>query len=108
MDENPILQRKSNYIKEKLKGLGIKNVYIDPPETLLMQYPCARVRMNAGRSRYADNKTHIFTPSWEIIWISHEPDDEMMLKIIYEFPMITSNRHYTADGLHHYAFILYY
>lgn len=102
------MQRKSSYIYTKLKEIGVPNVYIDPPENILMSYPCARVRLNIPRSRYADNKVHIFTPSWEIIYMSYEPDDEFLVKIMNAFKMISPNRHYTSDGLHHYPFIIYY
>lgn len=106
--ENDLMQRKSSYIYAKLKEIGVPNVYIDPPENIRMAYPCARVRLNIPRSRYADNKVHIFTPSWEIIYMSYEPDDEFLIKIMDAFKMISANRHYTSDGLHHYPFILYY
>lgn len=103
-----VMQKKSNDILLKLKGIGIKNVYIDPPETLIMKYPCCRVRVQGGRARYADNGTHIFTPSWELIYISYEPDDQKMIDIMQTFSRITFQRHYTADSLHHYSYTLYY
>ena len=108
MANDPIMQRKSSYIYTKLTEIGVPHVYIDPPENLIMKYPCARVRVQGGRARYSDNSTHIFTPSWEIIYISHAPDDEFMINIMRAFPMITFQRHYTADGLHHYTYTLYY
>ena len=108
MVEDPIMQKKSSYIYNRLKEIGVENVYIDPPENLIMKYPCARVRLNSGRIRFADNRAHIFTPSWEIIHIGYEPDDEMVLKIVNAFQRITYQRHYTADNLHHNSFTLYY
>ena len=108
MVEDPIMQKKSSYIYNRLKEIGVENVYIDPPENLMMKYPCARVRLNNGRARYADNKTHIFTPNWEIIHIGYEPDDEIVPKMMYAFSRITYQRHYTADNLHHNLFTLYY
>lgn len=108
MAEDLVMQKKSSYILNKLNGIGVNRVYIDPPENTLMKYPCARVRLNSGRARYADNKAHIFTPSWEIIYISYSPDEEMVYKIMHSFSRISYTRHYTADNLHHNSFILYY
>lgn len=108
MAEDLVMQKKSSYICNRLHEIGVKNVYIDPPENIKMNYPCARVRLNAGRIRYADNKAHIFIPSWEIIYISYIPDDEMVNKITYAFSRISYTRHYTADNLHHNSFTLYY
>ena len=107
MANDQIIQEKANDILKKLKGIGIEHVYIDPPENIRMSYPCARVRLNIPRTRYADNRPHIVVPSWEIIYMSYEPDDEYLLKIMDAFQMISANRHYASDGLHHYPFILY-
>lgn len=108
MENDPIMRRKSRYIYDRLKEIGVENVYIDPPENIVMKYPCCRVRVQGGRARYSDNSTHIFTPSWELIYISYEPDDDFMMKIMMTFSRITFQRHYTADGLHHYSYTLYY
>lgn len=108
MENDPIMRKKSSYIYNKLAEIGDSHIYIDPPENILMEYPCTRVRVQGGRARYSDNSTHIFTPSWELIHISYEPDDEFMINIMRAFSRITFQRHYTADGLHHYSYTLYY
>lgn len=108
MAEDPVMKKKTDYIYRTFKELGVNNIYIDPPENKRMKYPCVRVRLNTGRTRYADNKPHIFTPSWEIIYIGYEPDEEMVNNIMFAFSRISYTRHYTADGLHHNSFILYY
>lgn len=108
MANDLVMRKKTDYIQKTLQEIGVKNVYIDPPENIKMKYPCMRVRLNTGRSRYASNKVHIFTPSWEMIYIGYEPDEEMIPKIMHAFPQVSYTRHYTADNLHHNSFILYY
>ena len=91
-----------------IEKTGIQNVYIDPPESVRMVYPCIRVSLTSSYTQYANNYSYRNTPSYNVILIDYDPDSIYYKSLIEGFQMIRFNRHYVADDLHHYDFILYY
>jgi len=90
-----------------LLGNGV-HVYIEPPSNVKMAYPAFVIFRSSGLSRFANNMPYKFNPSFDVTYISFEPDDPNVEKIVMGFPMIRLNRHFTSDDLHHDSFILYY
>lgn len=101
------LPQKTDLIQSKLRSLGIDNVYFEPPQTVKMAYPCAVFHRGTISSRSANNRVYKIDDSYELKYITREPDSEMVHKILRAFQMIRHIRHYTADGLHHDQFKLY-
>lgn len=102
------LSQKTDIIQSKLRSLGINNVYFEPPQTIKIAYPCAIFHRGTISSRSADNRTYKKDDSYDLQWICREPDSEMVHTILEEFRMIRHIRHFTADGLHHDQFKLFY
>lgn len=88
--------------------LGSRNVYFQPPESLQMQYPCIRYNRSSGQTDFADNKPYLVNIEYTLIYIDRDPDSEMVKKIAMHFPMSRLDHHYTADGLNHDVFTIFY
>ena len=109
------LSQKTDVIQQKLKDLGISHVYFEPPQNVTLEYPCAVVRMGTISSRNANNRVYKLNNTYEIIYIRRQFDDNMVNVILVgdanhapPFSMIRHIRHYTAEGLHHDLYKLYY
>ena len=96
-------------LHEKLVDLlGSRNVYFQPPPSLQMNFPCFVYERASGLTEYAEDMPYKYNQSYNITYVSKDPDTEVMLKkIAMGFPMIRYNRHYTANNLNHDTFILY-
>lgn len=88
--------------------LGSTNVYFQPPASLKMQYDCIRYELDGGVTRHADNKPYTFQRSYSLTHIYRDPDDSLIDQIAMRFPMSRFNRHYSADGLNHDTYTIYY
>lgn len=109
------LQNKTDEIQQKLKDLGIPNVYFEPPENQMLKFPCAIVHMGTISTRNANNAVYKLDNSYEIRYVRRQFDDEMVNTILKgdsthnrPFAMIRHIRHYTAEGLHYDLYKLYY
>ena len=88
--------------------LGSNNVYFQPPENLQMRYPCIRYNRESSDIKHADNRSYNFTHEYQVILIGYDPDADLVEKMINRFSMLRYSRHYTADGLNHDVFNIYY
>lgn len=87
--------------------LESRNVYFQPPASLLMKYPAIRYSFEELRTRSANNSTMYFaSPRYECILITREPDTEYLQKIL-KIPYCKLGRYYSADNLYHYTFTIY-
>lgn len=95
------LQAKFEYI------LGSRNVYFQPPASLLMQYPAIRYELKEFKNKSANNSaTYMVSPGYDGILIMREPDTEYLQKLL-QIPYCKFDRYYRADNLHHYKFTIY-
>ena len=88
-------------------ALGSRNVYFQPPASVVMQYPAIRYNLYDIDNVYANNNVYLQHVGYEIIVIDRDPDSEIV-KRVSVIPGIRYNRFYTADNLNHTIFILYY
>lgn len=95
------LQNKLEYL------LGSRNVYYQPPENLIMNYPCIRYSKIKPDVKKANNKLYLKTNCYEIIVISKKPDEAVIEKI-ENLQLCSYDRHYISDNLHHDVLTLYY
>lgn len=72
-----------------------------------MKYPCIVYSRDSGDTQFADNSSFIFKVRYKITYIDRNPDNEIVEKII-ALPMCVYDRFYTADGLNHDTFTLYF
>ena len=88
--------------------LGSKNVYYQPPENLIMKYPCIRYNLNSGSTRFADNRPYSFDKEYTITLIGYTSNEEMVKKIAMHFPKSRYDRQYKADHLVHDVYTIFY
>lgn len=91
---------------ESLVGVGQK-VYFQPPASIQMVYPCIVYERDRLDTRFADNYPYRHTQRYQVTVIDREADSLLIPKVA-ALPMCVAVRHYTADGLHHDAFTLYF
>lgn len=87
--------------------LGSQNVYFQPPETVVMQYPCIVYSLDAVETLFANGVPYIHHVRYQVIVIDRDPDSQIPGKI-GNLPMSSFIRHYTADNLNHNVYNLYY
>lgn len=88
-------------------ALGSEYVYFQPPESVKLHYPCIIYGRATGYSEYADNILYMFRINYEVIYISKDPDNEVILKLA-SLPYSTLNRSYSAENLNHDSFNIYF
>lgn len=84
---------------EILKGIT-DNVYFQPPENVNLQYPCIIYNRDFLATQFADNGPFSLTKRYMVTVIDKDPDSDIPDKVA-ELPMSNFNRFYTADGLNH-------
>lgn len=88
--------------------LGSRNVYFQPPENTIMQYPCIRYSRYDIQHDHADNQVYLHNPAYQIIVIDPDADhSEMLVEKISKLPMCSYDRHYEAKNLYHDVFTIY-
>lgn len=88
--------------------LGSRNVYFQPPEKQLMQYPCIRYSLSGVDQKFADDRTYSRTNRYEIIVIEKQVDGAIHEAIMDNFEMCNLDRLYVADNLYHKVLNLYF
>lgn len=101
------MDRRLSLQKKLMSILGSSNVYFQPPETLKIQYPCIIYERSNIDKKYADNRTYISMVRYSLTLITRSPESEIV-KAILDLPYCSYDRYYTADGLNHDTFTLYY
>lgn len=89
------------------EALGSRNVYFQPPASVVMSYPAIRYTLYDIDNVYADNNVYLQNTAYQITVIDRDPDSEIVERVS-KIPCIRFNRYYTADNLNHTIFILYY
>ena len=85
--------------------LGNDNVYFEPPAR--MHYPCIRYERRSHRGLHADNIKYQKFNRWGITLITTDPDDPVSEKL-QDLNYCRLDREYSADGLKHFIFDLYF
>lgn len=83
-------------------------VKFQPPPGYQLTYPCITYNLNSGVTRFAENMPYTFTRRYFLTLIDRNPDSIFVERLAMSFPMITLNRTFTTDGLHHWVYTLYY
>lgn len=97
------------FLDEELRSLiESTNVYFQPPASICLKYPCIVYQLSDILTTFANNKLYKSHRRWQITYITPDPDDSMVEKMLRHFPMCTFSRHFTSDRLNHYIFDLYY
>lgn len=96
-------------LQQNLEALiGNNHVYYQPPETLKITYPCIVYKRQVGKTDYADDRTYNHTRSYEINYITRNPDDPLIDTILFSFSSIRLANRYCTGGLYHNVYVIYY
>lgn len=88
--------------------LGSRNVYFQPPENVVMQYPCIVYSRDGAFRIFADNTGYRRVPRWQVTVIDRDPDNPAVEKLGL-MPLCSDViRSFVTDGLHHDVFELYH
>lgn len=94
-------------LSQKLKTLGVPNVYFAPSVNKNMEYPCIRYEHSDRIAIFADNKRYIKTSSYTVTYITRNPDDAASIcEKLEDLGFSRYDRTYVADGLYHYVYTL--
>lgn len=87
--------------------LGSPNVYFQPPPNVQMLYPCIVYKRLTADTKFAGNKPYRFTQRYQVTVIDKNADGEITPKIT-QLPMCIFIRFFTANGLNHDVFNIYF
>lgn len=82
--------------------------YYQPPTNIKMVYPCFVYDRSKIKAEYADNRIYQKYDCYSLKYISPTVADGKVDEILEHFKYCRFDRHYVADGLHHYIFDLFY
>lgn len=89
------------------KILGTRNVYYNPPEDLVLDYPCIIYHLDDIERRSADNIGYMIKKRYQLLLISRLPDHPAIDVLIQE-KWCSFDRSYRADNLEHYVMTIYW
>jgi hypothetical protein len=77
-----------------------EKVYFQPPENVKLEYPCIVYNRDYADTKFADNNPYRHVKRYMVTVIDRDPDSELPDKVA-GLPSSVFNRFYTADGLNH-------
>lgn len=87
--------------------LDSENVYFQPPENVMMQYPCIVYSRDGASRIFADNAGYRRVQRYQVTLISRDPEHPALEKF-GRLPLCSDSRSYVTDGLNHDVFELYH
>ena len=87
--------------------LGSRNVYFQPPASLVMKFPAIVYGLSKIRLTHADGKNYLKGRSYDITLIDSDPDSQIIDRIL-ELTYTSFDRHFKSDNLNHYTFTIYF
>lgn len=85
----------------------IKRAYFQPPENIMMQYPCIVYQRDYVLVQYADNSPYKRKKRYQVTVIDQDPDSEIPDKVA-AMPYSSFQRGFVADNLNHTIYIVYF
>lgn len=96
-------------LRDHLQSIAPIKVYYQPPEDVRLEYPCGILTFTGIEKLNADNTTYKMHHRWNVLLILRNPDEEFyIVDAIGALPLCRFDRAYTADGLYHYNYVLYW
>lgn len=82
-------------------------IYFQPPKNTKMVFPCILYKRVSEETQWADNRRFAHKLRYEVTVIDPKPDGLLWEKV-GELPLCRFERHFTADGLNHDVFNLFF
>lgn len=90
-----------------LKGLeGVEAAYIQAPTTGMV-YPCIMIDRSSSNVKHADNIKYLFKKGYTLIVVCRDPNS-LVPDLVEGLPHSRFDRYYRANGLHHFAYQIFY
>lgn len=97
-----------NILCDLMASMGLKpNVYFQPPNNVKMGYPAIRYNLSGVDDTRADDDLYHVKKRYSLTVIDTNPDSVIWMKVM-NLKFTKFDRFYTAPGLNHWAFSLYY
>lgn len=92
------------------EDLGNRNCYFSPPSNIRMKYPCILYEYEGIATRHADDIRYLNARRYSVTVIDECPDSRIpgVLFMDERLKYLREDRVYTADGLNHFTFTLYF
>jgi len=87
--------------------LGSANVYFQAPPNNEMAYPCILYKLDAIRTRHADNEIYRDNRAYSVTAIDRNPNSSIPNNLL-ALPKSRFDRFYTADKLNHFVFTIFF
>lgn len=83
------------------------HVYFQPPTNVTMEYPCIIYHRDYADTKFAGDIPYRYVKRYMVTVVDRDPDSAIPDKIA-TLSMCVFNRFYTADGLNHDVFNLFF
>lgn len=93
--------------EELCTALGSRNVYYQPPKGTKLVFPAIIYERNMIRNYNAENEVYHQAFEYTVTVVDRSPDSDVVARVS-QMPRARFSRHYTADGLNHDVFNIYY
>ena len=101
MDDRPNLQTMLEALLES------RNVYLQPPASTKLLFPCIMYNLADIDTKFANNKPYKLDSKYTLTYITTEPDDPFVYKLA-ALPKCEFDRSFVSENLYHFVFTLYY
>lgn len=108
MGQSRKLERRSQELQATFEELlGSRNVYYNPPESVLMDYDAIVFKRTTINNKFASNSVYVQLPSnFEVVTITRDPDAEVIEKVS-TMPGCRFVTSYVVDNLNHNIFTIH-
>ena len=87
--------------------LGSRNVYYQPPASVIISYPAIVYSRKRIDNRYANNGVYSQSRCYEVTVIDKNPDSTIVDRLS-KIPTCRHDRNFKSDNLNHDVFTIYY
>lgn len=87
--------------------LGSRQVYFQPPSSIIIKYPAIVYNLSNIKTEKADNINYKKDRLYTLTLIHKDPDNDILEKLL-DLPYCKMDSSFVSDGLNHYVFSLVY
>lgn len=101
------MERRIELHNKLVAALGSRNVYFQPPPSVRMNYPAIRYSRSNIDNTYSNDEVYGQSFIYEVTVIDEDPDS-VVVGAVSKIKGCSHTRSYTADGLNHDVFKIFY
>lgn len=94
--------------EELCEILGTRNVYFQPPSSVMMKYDAIVYSLTDPNLKRANDRLYLKTNQYDGIVITYDPDSTIPDAMLNHFQMCSISKPYVVDNLNHFPFTIYY